>query len=283
MPHEIHRGLKIVPPPETVWTMGQGNARARFGAHVEELNPSGDWRKWMAKDEEQRKYGFEPFICGVFHIYRPWIMLAKFLGFTDFPLDLAERYGGVMCDVTPSGSDPVNNAEITRKKVGAIPQESMPWNEPDIDTWPEFYDRKAAYYNLDFGRKLIDRFDLGYEQIWDYNDRNKLTGKEKTDLIRTALKRGTVAVSVSVDYRTRRSAYYKNPGDSDTHFITITNLEKDGSRIMHDSYNPFIKRFEKDYDHEIGMVFFLKRKEEKTRNFWSIIWDNFAQLFKSRA
>ncbi len=206
-------------------------------------------------------------------------MLGKFHGFEDFPSDLSERYGGSMCEIGPDGSEPIRNAELTRDYVGIIPQEVMPWNDRDIDTFPEFYDMKQAMNCLSLGKEYMRKFDLGYEQVWDYKDKDRLTGKEKTELLRKALQRGPIAVSVNGNYRTRSSAYYKDDGDPDTHFITVTNLEPTGARIMHDQYDPFIKRFEKDYNHEIALVFFLKRKDPSPRTWWSLIADNFTSLW----
>lgn len=271
---KVHTGLILNFPEPDHYVLGAVETLDRFPEP--DINPSGNWSQWLREAEIQRQYGFDPQSCAVLHTLKAWIVLSRFHGFWDFPQDLSERYTGVMSGTTPAGTDPHVVAETTRKDAGALPEESMPWNEPEIDTWPEYYNRAQAYNNLAFAKKLLDRYELGHKWIWAFGE--KLSKEEKTARLREALKVGTVCVSVSGRYRTRSGSYFKDPGERDTHWTFISHLEKNGARIANDSYEPVIKRFEADYDHDGAKGYFLKRKEEKVKNFWSVIWDTFANL-----
>jgi len=274
-----NHGLRLSPIAQDHWYLGSSLASQTFGG--EDINLSGDWSSWKARDEAQSlPFVFDTMACAVFGTLKAWIMLARFHGFTDFPLDLSERYSGVMCGVTPSGSDPHKNAEIIRKTAGAVPQAVMPWT-PDLDTWNEFYDRAMARSLLPFGKKLLDRFELGHEWVFPFN--SDLTPKEKQQLLKEALKRGTVCVSV-LAWRHKGDLYTKRDGEHDNHWVPALRFggKKGTNLVIHDQYaDPYVKTLTEDYNHDAAKMYFLKRKAEGSRNFWSVVWDSFANLLRS--
>lgn len=263
-----NHGLILALPAFDEWVLGSGLASERFGG--EEINPDGDWSKWTPSDEEQRKYGLETSGCAVFGTLKAWIILAKFHGLVGFPHDLSERYSGVHSGTTRNGTNPHNVGEITRKYAGAVPNAVMPWNE-DINTWEEFYDRRMADSLLPLGKKLLDRYELGHEWVFPFG--TSLTPTEKQERIKKALKRGPVCASV-VAWKKNGKLYTKKAGEKDGHWVLVL---KHGE--IHDQYKPFIKRLDKNYDHNAAKVYFLKRKEDTTPNFWSLIWNNFKSLW----
>lgn len=268
----VHSGLLLSPKEEDHWEMGQGIAARKFGGDV---NPSGNWTSSLPIFEAQSRPAFETNGCVVFGTLKAYITLAKFLGFFDFTKDASERYSGVWAGTNQYGTDPHVMAEQLRKVAGLVPQEIMPWTD-DITTLDKYYDKELGKTLLSLGKSLLSKFEFGNEWVFSYG--SKYTPEEKTALLEAALKRGTVCVSVNGHYRTRNSAYYKNPGDQDTHWVLLTRLER-GARIVDDQYAPFIKRFEKDYDHDAAKVYFLQRKDETTKTFWNIVWDNFSKLW----
>lgn len=269
---EYPDALILKEPPPEAWRLGSGKATARFGGG--DINPSGDWTPYKVGDEHQAiKFEFDTQGCAVFGTLKAWAMLARFHGFDDFPLDMSERYSGAHAGTDANGTDPYDVAEITRARAGAVPQATMPWT-PDIKTLAEYYDRRMANGNLPLGKKLLDRFELGYEWLFPWG--NTLTPEEKHALIREGLKRGPVCVSVKA-WRRKGTRYTKKRGEKDTHWTTALRYEGPHLRI-HDTYEPFEKELDELYDCNVAMVFFLKRKTEVRRSFWSIIWDNFARL-----
>lgn len=272
---EYPDALILKEPPPEAWRLGSGKATQRFGGG--EINPSGDWTPYKLADEHQAiKFKFDTQGCAVFGSLKAWAMLARFHGFTDFPLDMSERYSGAHAGTDENGTDPYDVAEITRTKAGAVPQVIMPWT-PDILTMEEYYDYEMALGNLPLGRKLLDRYELGYEWLFAWG--NSLSPEEKHERIRTGLKRGTVCVSVKA-WRRDGKRYTKKRGEKDTHWTTALRFNGPNLRI-HDTYEPFEKELEALYDCNVAMVFFLKRKTETNRNFWSWIWDAFANLARA--
>lgn len=266
-------GLKLRPKEEDHWELGSGCASQKFGAG--DLNPEGDWTGYLVGDELQKIGKLDTQACAVFATLKAWAMLAKYKGFTDFPLDMSERYSGVMCGTTPQGTDPHEVGEITRKKAGAIPQASMPWTA-DIDTWNEFYNRDMAFRQLPFGKKLLDRFEMGHEWVFAWG--SSYTPEQKAERLQEALKRGTVCVSV-VAWKKKGKFYTKKDGEQDGHWVTL--VKYDGKRaVIHDQYSPFLKTLTENYDFNASKVYFLQPKSESNRNFMSVIWDNFATLWR---
>ncbi len=263
-------GLILKPKEEDHWELGSGLASQRFGGG--DLNPSGDWTAWVAKNEYQSRKGFDTEACAVFHTLEAWITLANFYGFDDFPKDLSERYTGVFAGTTRTGTDPHIVAEVTRQTYGAVPSEVMPWSE-DVETFEEYFNRQMALGLVPFGKKLLDRFELGHEWVFAFG--SNYTPAEKSQRIRTALKRGVLCVSVDGNYDTNKLGKLTKPiGGRDTHWVTLLKESN-----FHDSYDPFMKELATDYDHNAAKVYFLKRKVETSRNFWDMILDNFVKLW----
>lgn len=261
-------GLILKPAEQDHW---------QLGGEEPEILPSGDWSPYKNADEAQSiPFVFDTMACAVFGTLKAWAMLSRFHGFDDFPKDLSERYSGVMCGVTPSGSDPHEDAEIIRKKAGAIPAASMPWT-PDITTWNEYYDRQMAYWNLPLGQALLDRFELGHEWVFPFG--SSYSPAEKAQLIKDAMKRGTVCVSVRAWHKKGRY-YTKRDSEKDTHWVNALRFEGE-NLVIHDQYDPFEKTLTPEYNHEAAKVYFLKRKVQTDRGFWSMILDGFAKLARS--
>jgi hypothetical protein len=269
-----HKGLLLRPKQPDHWELGSGKATEKFGAAP--LNPSGDWTAYKPADEAQSRPGFDTEGCAVFATLKAWITLATYLGF-DFPKDASERYTGALAGTGPGGTDPHEVAEVTRVTAGMVPQAIMPWT-PDITTLEAYYDKAMAERNLPFGRSLLDGFELGYEWVFAFG--SSYTPEQKQALLQTALKRGTVCVSVDGDYRFNGPYLTKTPGAIDSHFVLL--LKHDGQHAtIHDQYEPFVKELDTNYDHNAAIVYFLQRKTPAAPSFWSRLWANFRQLWEA--
>lgn len=267
---KLKTGLILEPAQPDEWQLGSGLASEKFGS--EEINPSADWTPYRSADEAQSiPFVFDTMGCVPFASLKAWAMLARFHSFKEFPLDMSERYTGTHGGVTRTGSNPHHVAEVTRKTAGAIPQSSMPWT-PDITTHEAYYDRAQAMANLPFGKKLLDRYELGHEWIFAFG--SSYTPEEKAERIRAALRRGTVCVSVRA-WRKKGKLYTKKPSERDGHWVTALRYDGD-NLVIHDQYDPYEKTLTANYNHDAAKVYFLKERTEERRSFWSVIWDLFA-------
>lgn len=270
---KLPNALILTPAEPDHWLLGSGLAGSRFGA--DDINPIGDWTPYKMQDEPQRRGGLETSGCVVFGSLKAWMMVAKLHGFIDFTRDASERYSGAFAGTTSNGTNPHTLAETTRN-VGIIPSEIMPWDD-SITTVEEYYDRRMAESLLPLGKKLLDRFEFGHE--WVFAFKSAHTQKQKVQLLREALRRGPVCVSV---FAWRKSGKYYVNTKKDHHNHWVTALRFDGDRlVIHDQYDPFEKTLSADFEFSAAKVYFLKRREEKVRSFWSLIWDSFTRLWNS--
>lgn len=270
MEHSLpHTGLVLGERPKKAWVAGSGKVTAKFGGA--DLNPSGDWTASIPPFEAQSIDGFDPESCALIHTMRAWITAARFQGFDDFLPNGSERYLGSFCGTSEAGTDPYFVADETRTYCGLVPQEIMPWNGES--SFPTYYDKAMAVRNLPFGRALLDRFDLGHQDLWGLGA--PLTPKEKAALIDTYLKKGPVCVSISGNYRTKKGSLYKNPGDRDTHWVQLAQMD-----TISDSYLPQFRKLAPEYDHEMATVYFVQRRDPSTNTFWDKAWRNFGYLWR---
>lgn len=264
-----HTGLLLKKTPRKAWIAGSRKATLRFGG---DLNPLGDWRQFIPPFEPQSRPGFDPQSCALINTARAYITLARFQGFTDFIPDASERYSGVFAGTGSQGTDPYDAAESIRLIAGLLPTESMPWTQER--TFDEFYDRKVARLNLPLGQALLDNFEFGFQLLWPFG--SKLTPQEKAAKLTEYLKRGTVCVSVSGRYRTKRGKLFKEPGERDTHW---TLLQREGE--ISDSYLPQVRQLADGYDHECAMVYFLKRRTPGQGGIWATIITQFMRRWRN--
>jgi hypothetical protein len=264
-----HEDIILSPLQPDHWVGGA--AQPVFGDDI--INPGGDWTVYKSGDEAQSRTGFDTEGCALFHTGIAYIMLAKINGFTDFPKDVSERYMGVLANTTQAGTDIHLLAESIRNN-GLIPQEVLPWTE-DTDTLAEFYSPKPMDASiLSFGRKLVDRFVFGH--AWVIPPGSSYTPAHKQDMLRNALTRGPVAVTISGYYRYKNEKLWKEDTDPDTHYVNLIRYE--GSiPVIQDSYFPFEKELAKNYNFNAAKIYYLKRNTETIKNFWSSVWDSFAK------
>lgn len=273
----FHGGLILKPKAPEHWELGSGKATERFGGG--DINPKGDWTPYKAADEAQSRPDFDTNGCAVFATLKAWIMLAKFYGFDDFPKDCSERYSGALGGTTRTGTDPHEFAEITRNFSGVIPGEVLPWTD-DIETYEEYYSKLSAIWNLPLGKQLLRHFELGHEWLFAWG--STYSPKEKTDILKVGLRRGTVCVSVDGMYEFSKNALVKHPGIRDSHWVDL--LRFDGNNgVIHDQYPDFEKKLQVNYDHDAAKVYFLKRREVPLSNdFWEFIYQNFTKKSLAR-
>lgn len=236
---------------EEDWVLGSGKASGRFGG--EELNPSGDWGAYDPERELQRKNNFESVNCTNYATGNALIALAKFHGFEDFPKNVSERYTGVMTGTTPNGNSPHKVIETIRSECGLIPGHVLDWTD-DIDSWDEYYSPNPMTPDfIALGKALLKKFQIGHE--WVFHNNSNVT--DKHGLLKQALKRGTVCVSVKA-WKKKGDRYSKKKGEDDNHWIWLMRFNGDYP-VVRDQYSPFVKELEKDYDFERAKVYFLTR------------------------
>jgi hypothetical protein len=243
----INYGLTLKPIEKDQWVVGSKKATARFGAG--EVKPDGDWTKYDPERELQRKNGYETNGCVLFATGNALLALARFLKF-DFPNSSSERYLGVMCRTNSVGTDPHFAAETIRFSSGIIPDNVLPWT--DQRDFSHFYAPNPMYPEyIKLGQKTLRKYDLHHEWVWN----GEKDPVKKRELLKAALKRGTVCVSVRA-WEQQGTLYTKEKGAPDTHWVWLTKYEGD-TPIIRDQYYPFVKRLAPMYDFNVAKVYFM--------------------------
>ncbi len=244
-------GFVYEPTQEDHWIMGSGKATKRFGGSA--LMPDGHgWQAYKPVSELQRRQGFETMACTVFGSLNAWETLAKFLGFNDFPSNCSDRFNAILAGITPQGGSPQQSAESIRK-YGVIPEEVLPFSN-DIHDWSGYY----SPYPMDpamitLGKSITNKFTLGHEYVFNG------IASDKPTLLKKALERGPVCVSIYAWKMNQEGLYFKEATDIDQHWVELLDYEEGKHWVIFDQYDPFIKFVAWNTDFMTAKVYFLSR------------------------
>lgn len=263
-------GFLYEPTAPEHWVMGQGKARARFGATA--LMPGGHgWQRFKPAYELQNKNNFESMACTVFGTLNAYETLAKFLGFQDFPSNCSDRFNAILAGITPQGGSPQVSAESIRK-YGTVPETVLPFSD-NIYDWNQFY----SPYPMDpalisLGQKITDKFDLGHEYVFNGFAANK------PDLLKKALERGPVCVSVFAWKQNADGLYYKDAGDIDQHWVLLLDYEEGKHWLILDQYSPYLKHVKWGTAFMTAKVYFLSRVDPNRNVLLTKLRDLYTQV-----
>jgi hypothetical protein len=107
--------------------------------------------------------------------------------------------------------------------------------------------------------------------------------KEKHERMKTALRYSLLGVSV-VGWREHNGIYYKDEGEPDNHWTNIVAFDG-GYPIVADSYEPFLKKLDKNYDFGFAKRYSVERlvtlpKPEKQAYFLELWLERLRALVK---
>lgn len=192
------------------------------------LQADGNWLPYIPAYEPQFKNGYDTYGCTVFGTLNAFEVLMKKIYSGDY--DYAERFDYIIARIRPPGGDPHKVAEVIRKN-GLIPQALLPLP----DTYEEFIQPDPMTPDLiDKGSDFLKDKNIGHEWIFT----NTPNTTDRISLLRYALQRGTVCVSVTAWYQDSDGLYIDN-GQGNTHWVCLVDIEeKDGKfyPIIFDSY-----------------------------------------------
>lgn len=254
------------------WVLGSGKATERFGPG--ELMPEGHgWKKYLPKKEMQRKNGVETYACTVFAAHNCWETLANYHGYTDFPHNCSDRFGGIVANVGPEGNPPHVTCEAIRD-AGVIPEDMLPFDST-VDSRKKFYSPNPPTRDMtEAGLAMLKKFVFGHE--WVINEWSGLVPDRPTALIE-ALGRGTVAVSVRAWHEGTDGLYYKSPGEFDNHFVQLVDYREGKYWLVYDTYERVFKKLTWDYKFQMAKLFFLDRRVPES-TIQKMIRDLYAEI-----
>lgn len=236
------------------------------------LQPNGQWLDFIPLTEPQHR-AIETCNCtayGSLHQLAIY-MKRKFGGNWDF----SERYLGIASKTRPPGTSPAIVYDALRH-YGTIHEEELPFND-QILTVEAYYSPDPLSYDLiRLGEDWLDEYDFGYEYVFTGG-----TIAEKQARIKEALTHSPVSVSVVAWIQTGE-LYVKPYGSQDQHWTTIVGYEE-GFWWCFDSYSPYMKKLDINFDFEEARKIHVEKRAEPTKPiFWVWLSDiimSFNRLF----
>lgn len=236
------------------------------------IQSDGDWTNYLPTYEPQFNTKYDTFGCTVFGSLNSIETLMKKIYGGDH--NYSDRFVYILSKIRPPGGDPHKVADNIRK-AGLINQEELPFTE----TFEEFIQPDPLTQELvDKALKFIDDKDIGHEWIFT-NNPNK---KDRIELLKHYLQRGTVCVSVTAWYED--NGVYKDLGQSNTHWCQLVRLDEiDGEvyPVIFDSYDFSIKKLHPDHHIEMAKRYSITPKkitDSQKKSWYQILADVLKKL-----
>jgi hypothetical protein len=247
-----------------------------LGGVEETLREDGDWRDYVPNPEYQRRNGIESSSCYVHGMQKGFAtLLEEKYGMKD--LDYSERYNFIFSHGTKNGGDPLESL-ASIKDHGMIPDSMLPFSK-DIDSWEEFNSFSGG------DERLCRLAGKVWRQRWSPDGKVIVTRNmplsKKKEILRHELKKSPIPVSVFAWYK-KGDVYIKPEGERDNHLALLVYIDKEGYPYVFDTYDPFIKKLDKDFNFEFAFsLSILQLPVERNKSFWEGILTFIKALFRS--
>lgn len=171
--------------------------------------------------------------------------------------DYSNRYVYNGVGITPPGSDP-HTVATTIRGIGLVDDKELPDNVPSLS---EFMTPRPLTSSLQAkGQQWLQKRQLGHQWLWT-TPPDQAT---RLALIKEALTKGTVAVSVSAWWQNEKGLYYSPMGTQNGHWVHIYKIDETGIYAF-DSYegnNPsgpqsYLKKLTLDHNIQFAKVYFF--------------------------
>ena len=267
------------------------------------LMPSGDWSQLAYDWQELQSPYFETMACVTFGTLHALEMLhhqrtisASLLtekkigsagdpaGSSGEPLNRAggqlaanaalrrnsDRFIATLSGTTANGNTPQKVCETIRKK-GLLSEAHLPVT-PEINTWNKFYTGVTDRLKGE-ALRYLDSYKMGHEWVFQ----NGVPTDVQKQLIREALKHSPVGVSVYAwaehavsEGDSRGSSVYVSPkGVNQNHWCLVVRVNDDGSYVVLDQYEPFMKTLHEDFRFGVAKSWEIQDAE---KSWWMKIW-----------
>lgn len=180
---------------------------------------------------KQNQFGLETMGCTGHGLLNTIRIIAK----VKYGLDwvLSPRYQNKTAGTGPRGNSMITQLDNLRKVAGCVDYNDWPWT-PNINTWEEYYSSIPAAI-MKKGHDWIKQWTVNYEFV-----------PMKKEAIKEALKYGPLYVSGFA--WSFYNGYYRSWGSANHCFdAVLVDIDKEGAYIVHDSYEPFVKKLAPDY------------------------------------
>lgn len=216
------------------------------------MNPSGDWTAHLPSFESQLQT-FDSSGCTCYGTTNAIETLEKYL-YGEFN-NYSDRFIYNEAKVTPPGADP-HLIATTIRGSGLAYEIDLP---DDVTSLTEFMTpRPNSLETRIKGLKWLNKRQLGHQWLWT----SKPDLQTRLSLIKEALTKGTVCVSVSAWFQNAQGLYYSPPSSINGHWTHIYKADSTGIYVF-DSYEPHLKVLTLDHDIQYGKVYFFTKPTDQ--------------------
>lgn len=226
-----------------------------FAGYAPIINPSGDWTGSLTPFEEQRVNNTEPSDCFI-QAQQSCIAILKEYIYGIKDEDYLADFNALLSGGTPVGGDPIKGA-LSIKKDGLIPQSMR--DRTGIKTWEEYHSWKGMDKDkcIAKGQEESRQWDKTFRVVVEKD----MPLKTKYELLKDELKRCPPPISCYA-WVERNGKYYKPEGVRDTHLVDaiVLKITDNNEIVVKDTYPPFIKTLEANFDFEFAMGWTIRKK-----------------------
>ncbi len=214
------------------------------------------WKAYRPVGETQYKNGIDPASCpagGTLNAIEH-LGLAQYKKF-GFQSDLAERHLSILMGMVGNGGWPWDAAEKVRE-YGAIPEVFLPFDKT-ITSLEKYFSPQPMNYSLfKIGLHWTSVYDFGFE--WVINPTMNLTPTQKKNRMKEALQYSILGVA-GYAWSLHSDGKYYNDGP-DIHFFNIDDYSEGNYWDAFDTYDPYGKVLDWDYNPNYAIRYSLIRK-----------------------
>ena len=231
------------------------------------IQDNGDWRDYLPSEERQARSNFDTYGCTIYNTINPIEILdRKLFGEKS---EYAERFVYIGTGTRPPGNNPHVIGEWIRKN-GLIPEAMLPFNNL-IQGLSDYASPNPLIADfIEEGGGWLQRKTFNHDWI---------IGKDKTDMLKEALRSSPLGVSVS-PLEERGGVYYRTQ-EQDVHWTCLIAYEGNVP-VIFDSYAPFIKRLEPNFNFGFAKRYSItKNVVVQKKNIWlQLLAKYFEEIIK---
>lgn len=216
------------------------------------VQDNGDWRDCdsLPPFEQQARSFFDTYGCSIYNTLTPIEILERKL-FKE-QSEYAERAVYIGTNTRPPGNNPHVISEWIRGN-GLIPEQMLPFTDSLQGLSDYASPNPLTQDYIDKGKQWLAQKTYAHDWVFSGGD-----VKDKTIAMKEALRSSPLGVSV-VAWQESNGLYYKEEGQQDNHWTCCIAYEGD-SPIILDSYPPFIKKLQPNYDFGFAKRYSIEKK-----------------------
>lgn len=236
------------------------------------LRPDGDWRNFLPPEEIQKRNGIESSACFC-EAQQHAIATILEEQYWDADNNYSARFNALLSGGTEYGGNPLECGQSIRHD-GLVKETTMPFDD-SIQSWSDYHSFKGVNELTcrAEGLKWLTRWKPNYSIVFT----REHTLEEKYSLLREALKRSPVPISVCGVVDETGNYIQKLEGMVDTHMVLAVYVDNNNCIHIRDTYPSFNKILPPNYNPDFGMSWVVTRLEMVKKR--ETVFDILKRLF----